>query len=716
VFKPVKMAKIAIMGLRKNQQTAVSVLHDMEVLQLEPLSKDVSAIVKNERDNELTRQVSDQLLRIKSLMTVLPRIPVTARKRFDSVDELLQTANSIDIDEQVANLEKEKEGLLTQLNETENNLKLIEEFSFFPEDLKILQLSSATSYFGRIPSDKFEEFKKTVDAHQQDIMLYTKAEKEITHLILVVFPTIPSDAFAEIIQKNNVKIEAVPRLNGTPNEIITNQKSNLENLNQRHKQINDELKKISEKHFTNLVEVDEQLQIENKKLEVISNLGVTKDAFAMEGWVPKSKIGQIESTLKKFTEGTTIYELKTDDKAPTLMSNPPRFRLFEAFIRFYSLPQSKEFDPTMVFALIFPIFYGLMIGDTGYCLVILLVCLWVIRRVEKGKRNLNIMPRQLRSFAMLILKKRQMVKLSKAMIPGCIVGIVLGFIFDLHFGFHLNGYLFDVLASVGITGAWVPEPGEILNRPSQAFLDPIHNAGQLLLYAGYIGIGFVTFGLVLGVIDCIREGEIKEALVKVGWISVGWGIVLLGLALIRQDAINPMWPRLIEVNPIAFLYYGLIFGGIALMVVCDKSKGPMKVMALMEVATIISHILSYTRLIGILLASVILAHTIDYVFLKAFGLFFGDFSVIPASGVGLPLIILGTMILFIGHMFNIIIGVFEPGIQGARLIYVEYFSKFYRGNGRAFKPFGSLRRFTENQFKSTLQEKEKSAKPKLKVK
>ena len=435
MFKPVQMAKIAIMGLRKNQQTSVSILHDMEILQLEPLSKDVLDIVKNERDNELTRQVSDELLRVKALMTVLPSIPVTVRKRFDSIDDLLQTASSIDVDEQVASLEKEKESLLTEIKDTENNLKLVEEFSFFPEDLKILQLSSATSYFGRIPSDKFEEFKKAIDAHHEDIMLYTQAEKELTHLILVVFPTISSDEFANIIQTHNVKIEAVPTLNGKPNEIITNQKSNLQTQNQRLKQINDELNKISEKYFANLVEVEEQLQIENKKLEVISNLGVTKDAFAMEGWIPKSKLGHVKSTLEKFTDGTTIYELETkeEEKAPTLMNNPPKFRLFEAFIRFYSLPQSKEFDPTMVFALIFPIFYGLMIGDTGYCLVILLVCLWVIRRVEKGKRNLNIMPRQLRSFAMLILKKRQMVKLSKAMIPGCVVGIVLGFIFRFTF-------------------------------------------------------------------------------------------------------------------------------------------------------------------------------------------------------------------------------------------------------------------------------------------
>ena len=119
--------------------------------------------------------------------------------------------------------------------------------------------------------------------------------------------------------------------------------------------------------------------------------------------------------------------------------------------------------------------------------------------------------------------------------------------------------------------------------------------------AGYVGIGFVSFGLIIGFIQCIREGDKKEAIGKAGWLAFGWGVVLLGLALIGGDAINPTWDRLIEVNPIAYGYYGLIFGGVGLMIL---GQGPM---AIMELATIVSHILSYTRLVGILLASVILA-------------------------------------------------------------------------------------------------------------
>jgi len=82
VLKPVQMALIAILGLRKNRQSAISILHDLDVIQLEPLSKDVSTLLRNERDEELTRNVSAQLLRVKALLTTLPAIPVKLRKRF----------------------------------------------------------------------------------------------------------------------------------------------------------------------------------------------------------------------------------------------------------------------------------------------------------------------------------------------------------------------------------------------------------------------------------------------------------------------------------------------------------------------------------------------------------------------------------------------------------------------------------------------------------
>jgi V/A-type H+-transporting ATPase subunit I len=256
-----------------------------------------------------------------------------------------------------------------------------------------------------------------------------------------------------------------------------------------------------------------------------------------------------------------------------------------------------------------------------------------------------------------------MVKLAKAMIPGAIIAIILGFYFNLFFGFHLTGYLFHY----GQGLHFVPANG--------TFLDPIGTTGlkKLLLVSGYIGLGMVSFGLVLGILNNLREGQKRHFIGKIGWLLFGWGIVLTGLALLHHSHINPV--RHIQ----GVLYFGLILGGIGLMFYGEGVR------AIMELPSIISHILSYTRIVGILLASVILADVIDFIFIRSLHH-------------PVPIIILGVLIFFIGHIFNIILGVFEPGIQGARLLYVEFFSKFYHGNGRPFKPFGSNRKFTIQEF------------------
>ena len=476
-------------------------------------------------------------------------------------------------------------------------------------------------------------------------MLIEVAEKE-NSLRRLLYEIEKLNRRANAIENLKLHVETIPTgLSGSVTKELKKLESQEAENARRRKALGDELSAISKEYYPIVSAVREQLDIEVEKQEITTRLGMGRSAIAVDGWVPSTKVEVLRAGLRKVTDNSFVIDkVKTDMLPPTKLDNPVTARLFEFFIRFYSLPRSDEFDPTVIFALVFPIFFGFMIGDVGYGAVMLAGSIWLIHRLAHPPAKSRL-PKALTNFVHMIISDNGLNVIARSIIPGAIIAIVLGVLFNEYFGFQLP----------------YPTPFDV----------EVH-LSTLLVISGWIGVFMVSFGFVLGFLNKFFNGETKHAAAKLGWLASAWGIVIIGLAVLHKQPLGIG-------NPFAILSYALLVGGVGTVLYGEGFQ------SLMELPSLISHILSYTRLVGILLASVILAQVIDFVFVRGW---------YHSIWLGL----LGTLILVVGQLFNIVIALFEPGIQGARLIYVEFFSKFFSGNGNAFRPFASKRRRTLSTF------------------
>jgi V/A-type H+/Na+-transporting ATPase subunit I len=651
VLRPVPMEKIGVVALKSDREAVVTLLHDLGVVQVEPLEKAAGALLPPEPTNEQQRRVADQLLRFRGLKEALPRPGPVPPRAFSTLDELLAECASVPIDERVGALAREEDSLRSEAATVDETIALLEKFSFYPDRLELLRLQHVLGFFGEADRKAYpavrDELGRTAD------VLFLESPGETTMRFVIVADQEKAETVSRLAQQRGIVLTAAPPASGTIPEVLPRLAARKLAIAARREEIRGELATLGAEWSGRVAVLEEALAIENRKLDVLGKTGAGRSVFALEGWVPQRARAALERALARRTHDRAwTYPIPTTEMPPTLLDNPRGIRRFEFFIRFYSLPESTEWDPTFIFAFVFPILFGFMLSDWGYGLAILLISVWMLAGFPGGRR----IPRMIKGFPKMIMGPATMQALAWTLVPGAAIAIGLGLITNEVFGVHLPFY----------TGLY----------------DPFRSVGLLFIIAGFIGLAMVSFGFVLGALKDAFRHHRSGVYARTGGLLFAWGIAFLGLQLVSRLTFQPRLGVLAApwkpaaVPAAEWVELGLMVVGVVFLLLGEGGQG---FIALTE---ILSHVLSYVRLVGILVSSIVIALIVNKI---GGGLLLG-------GNPGLALI--GAVVLVGGQAFNLILGVFEPGIQGARLIFVEHFSKYYSGNGEEFHPFRSRRTYT----------------------
>ena len=365
----------------------------------------------------------------------------------------------------------------------------------------------------------------------------------------------------------------------------------------------------------------------------------------MEAYVPKESEQEVGEAIDGVTNAA-YYEFTKpaeDEIPPTLYRNNAVVSNFETITDMYSPTSSKEFDPNTIMAFFYSLFLGFIMADVGYGLIMLLGggAIWLKMRAKGGG----------------------LARLSGVFAVSGIFAIVWGVLFDSVFGmslgmpFKLPDAQNDMWAFVGIK---VP-----------AVLVISMELGVFQLFAGYI----------CKAVQCFRRGEIVDGICE----GVVWAVFSLGAGFAIAGFVD-------ELNFIELAYAGGILAGASLVMAMLTAGRKEKFFgkftkgfgAAYGIINYASDILSYARLYGLMLSGAVIAKIVSGYAVTGMN---GSVGFVVS---GNPLlIVLGVLILIVGHIFNFAIGLLGAYIHDARLQYVEFYGKFFEGDGELFAPLGS---------------------------
>ncbi len=646
MFRPVPMMRVQVVVLEQDERAVLEDLGRLGILQLTRAPADTGAgpSAAVDRSAELTR--CDRIRsRIDELRQSL-EVPIPAVQAQEGEMGLDQAEEGLRVLEQGAAgilarrrrlVERQKE--LAALSERMASYRGLDVPLAGPDHFSFLHFVTGT-----LPPQNLEALQKEVG---DDVALLPLATHKGQQSIVAVASRHSVPALERALQNAGFQKETLPVVEGaTVDQFSEEGERERDQLAAELEQLRGELKNIAADFAPQVANIEQFIDRERMFLDAGQKFSRTESTVLLAGWVPMRETEALRERVRNTTGGRCVIQVSVpeeseEEQIPVLLKNNRLLRPFEMLVSTYGLPTYGELEPTLFVALSYVVMFGLMFGDAGHGFVLAAfgVVALMVGRAEK-----------IRDIGVLLLF-------------GGTSSMIFGIVYGSYFGI------------------------EALKKYA-LWHDPLEGDPMQLMYGAIgIGIGLISIGLILNIINRFRRGDMIGAFLdKFGVVGLlfYWGALLLlmkgaafqsrgltGLALVVFVAVPIVGWSLKE--PLEHLLgraggHGGEGGGMG-AAITESCVGAFEA------------ILSY------------LANTISFVRLAAYAmshaaLLFASFMLAEeVRHISFGGSVWSLVVIILGNVVAIVLEGIIASVQALRLEYYEFFGKFFSGSGRPFDPF-----------------------------